>query len=348
MKEKRVESGTFPLKWLLPCFLLISAINAGMFLILNQYISFEQLSSDFFHAGITYIIFSAILETLIVYFLVNRFLIDPVRRLGDAAKQVARGDFSVYVEPVHTINHYNYLDELIENFNAMVDNLGSLETMKTDFISNVSHEIRTPLGNMRNYAYALKNSDLPQGKRNEYADTIIEATERLNTMITNILKLNKLENQVAELKKEEYDLCEQLSECLLAFEKVWSEKDIDIELDTEDRAIICADRELLGLVWVNLLSNAFKFTESGGKVSIRQTSDQDTYMVSITDTGCGMDEQTQRRMFEKFYQGDTSHAQSGNGLGLALVGRIIKLTGYELSVNSEIGKGSTFTVRLSS
>ena len=343
---KKTESLLFPLKWILPCFLLLSVINAGMFLILNQYISFEQLSWDFFYAGITYIILSAIFETLLVYFIVKKFLINPIRRLGDAAKQVAHGDFSVYVEPVHTMNRYNFLDELIEHFNAMIDDLGSLETMKTDFISNVSHEIRTPLGNIRNYAYALKNPGLSSRKRSEYADTIIEATERLNTMVTNILKLNKLENQAAEIKRENYDLCEQLSECVLVFEKVWSEKNIDINLDTEDRAIIYADRELLGLVWINLLSNAFKFTENGGAVSVHQISDKDTITVSITDTGCGMDVQTQKRMFEKFYQGDTSHSQNGNGLGLALVSRIIKLTGCELSVRSTVGEGSTFLVRL--
>ena len=337
---------TSPWKWLLSCFILISVVNAGMFLLLNWYVPLGTLPSDFVCAGIVYIIVTAIVETIILYYTVNRKLIRPVQRLDDAAGKVAHGDFSVYVEPVHTENRYNFLDTLIENFNAMVDELGTLETLQTDFIANVSHEIRTPLGNMKGYAYALKDENLSPEQRNEYADTIIEATERLNTMVTNILKLNKLENQGVALKKEEYDLCEQLSECLLLFEKIWNEKGIDVELETEDRAVIQADRELLGLVWTNLLSNAFKFTESGGKVSVCQTSDRDGITVTVSDTGCGMDKQTQERMFEKFYQGDTSHAQSGNGLGLALVGRIINLSGYFLSVSSEPDKGTTFMIRL--
>lgn len=336
-----------PWKWLLPCFILISAVNAGMLLLLNRYVPLGALPSGFIKSGSVYIIMTAVIETLLIYYIVNKNLIRPVQRLDDAAGKVAHGDFSVYVEPIHTENQYNFLDTLIENFNTMVDELGSLETLQTDFISNVSHEIRTPLGNMKGYAYALKNENLSPEQRNEYTDTIIEAVERLNTMVTNILKLNKLENQSAELKKEKYDLCEQLSECLLLFEKIWNEKEIEIELETEDRAVIQADRELLGLVWTNLLSNAFKFTEPGGKVSVRQTSDQNGITVMVSDTGCGMDRQTQDRMFEKFYQGDTSHAQNGNGLGLALVRRIINLTGCSMSVSSELGKGTVFVIQLS-
>jgi len=165
-------------------------------------------------------------------------------------------------------------------------------------------------------------------------------------MVTNILKLNKLENQTIQPKLEQYDLCEQLSECVLAFETVWTEKNIDIEFATEDRRIIGADRELLGIVWSNLLSNAFKFTEANGKVAIIQRSDGEAITVMVHDNGCGMDEETKRQIYDKFYQGDTSHSCEGNGLGMALVIRIIRLIGGDISVDSELNEGTTVTIKL--
>lgn len=221
-----------------------------------------------------------------------------------------------------------------------------METLRNDFTANVSHELKTPLAVMQNYGTLLQQPSLSEEKRIEYAKTVTDASRRLADMVTNILKLNKLENQSIYPDAGTYDLGEQLCECLLSFESVWEDKNIDINTEIQDEVKITADPELLSLVWNNLFSNAFKFTGPGGTVSVTLRADEDSAAVSVSDTGCGISADAGKHIFEKFYQGDTSHASSGNGLGLALVKRVIDITGGEISVASEVGRGSTFTVRL--
>ena len=284
--------------------------------------------------------------TLITRHLMKTTYEKPVQELAAATRKVAEGDFSVYVPPMHTADKLDYLDVMILDFNKMVGELGSIETLKTDFFSNVSHEIKTPLAVIQNTAQLLKDKDLPPEQRAEHVDTIEKYASRLNDLIGNILRLNKLEKQTIQPKPEPYDLCGQLAQCALLFEERWEEKDMEFEADIEDQCIIEADGSLLELVWNNLLSNAFKFTPAGGTVTLRQTSTADGVEVTVSDTGCGMDEETIKHIFDKFYQGDTSHATEGNGLGLALVLRILRMVGGSVSVSSVPGEGSAFTVRL--
>ena len=270
----------------------------------------------------------------------------PMRTLSNAAKDVANGDFSVYVEPTHTPDNYDYIDVMFTDFNVMVQELGSIETLKNDFVANVSHEIKTPLAVIRNYTIALDNDSLPTETRKEYIGTVVKATDNLTTLISNILRLNKLENQEIEMPGEPYNLSVQLYDCALQFELLWEEKNIELSVDIEDKVMITADKEMLEIVWNNLLSNALKYTESGGRVSILQTSEIDHITVSISDTGCGMSEKTVKHIFDKFYQADTSHSGEGNGLGLALAYRIVEKLKGGLTVTSELGKGSSFTVAI--
>ena len=270
----------------------------------------------------------------------------PLHMLAEATEQVSNGDFSVYVPTIHTADRLDYLDVMILDFNRMVEELGSVETLKTDFVSNVSHEMKTPISVIKNYAELLQTGKGTEEERKEYARNIEAAAARLSDLISNILRLNKLENQRIDPEIESYDLCGQLEECILHYEELWDEKDLELEVDMEEKAVVQADRSLMEMVWNNLLSNAIKFTEPGGSVSIRQTTSADHVEVAVTDTGCGMSRENVRHIFDKFYQGDTSHSKEGNGLGLALVQRILTLMNGEISVISEEGKGSTFTVRL--
>lgn len=298
------------------------------------------------HAVLVYWGVVSLSMTLLIRRLMKITYEKPVQELAAATRKVAEGDFSVYVPPIHTADKLDYLDVMILDFNKMVAELGSIETLKTDFFSNVSHEIKTPLAVIRSTAQLLKNEELPPERRAEYVDTIDKYSGRLAELIANILKLNKLEKQSIQPKPEPYDLCAQLAECALLFEGRWEEKGIEFEAELEDSLTIRADESLLELVWNNLLSNAIKFTGHGGTVTLRQISTADAAEVSVSDTGCGMDEETLKHIFDKFYQGDTSHATEGNGLGLALVLRILRMVGGAISVSSAPGEGSTFTVRL--
>ncbi len=277
----------------------------------------------------------------------RKLMVDrPTKRIISAGERITGGDFSVRIESFGDNMAYENFNSIAECFNKMAEELGSVETLRTDFIANVSHELKTPLAVMQNYGTMLQSPDLSDEKRIEYAKGITDNSRRLASLITNILKLNKLENQQIFPVSERFDLSEQLCQSLLQFEEIWEQKGIDIETEIEDSVYINSDSELLSLVWNNLLSNAFKFTESGGTVSVSLNADESFATVKISDTGCGISAETGAHIFEKFYQGDTSHAMQGNGLGLALVKRVVDIMNGEIAVESKVGKGSTFTVKL--
>ena len=270
----------------------------------------------------------------------------PMLRLAEATAKIADGDFSARVAPVSKHEKLDYLDVMIEDFNKMAEELSSIETLRVDFFSNVSHEIKTPIAVIQNSAEMLRNPGLTAEKQQEYLDTITNSAKRLNTLITNILKLNKLERQTITPHISEFDLCEQLVQSALLFESVWEDKGIEFEADIADeRRMITADSELLPLVWNNLLSNAFKFTDKGGTVILREYSENEKAVIEVEDSGCGMDEHTKKHIFDKFYQGDTSHSTEGNGLGLALALRVIQMSGGSIDVESRPGKGTRFIVK---
>lgn len=323
--------------------LLMSGVHVGLIVGINtlEMGNFEQTLSI-----IVYWILIAVLVTLWLGREMRKVYEEPMKRMAEATSRVANGDFSVYIPPLHTPEKLDYLDVMIMDFNRMVEELGSIETLKTDFFSNVSHEIKTPIAVVQNSAEMLKDTSLSVEEQQAYVDTIIQSSKKLSALITNILKLNKLEKQNIQPVMEEYDLCEQLCQCAFQLENLWEEKEIEFEAELEERAMIHADESLLELVWINLLTNALKYTERGGAVKIVQTSDKNGVTVSVSDTGCGMSKETMKHIFDKFYQGDTSHSMSGNGLGLALALRIVRMLEGSIEVESELGKGSTFTVRL--
>ena len=279
-------------------------------------------------------------------FIRRRIMVDrPVKMITDAAQRIMNGDFSARVKHMHGGGMEGF-NQIGESINKMAEELSSVETLRTDFIANVSHEMKTPLAVMKNYGTLLQAPDLPEEKRVEYAKAITDASRRLADMMTNILKLNRLENQQIYPNPTTFDLGEQLCESLLQYESTWERKNIEIETDIAENVLVSADAELLSLVWNNLFSNAFKFTYDGGKVTLFLSSDDKYATVKISDTGCGMSAEVGAHIFEKFYQGDTSRATQGNGLGLALVKRVIDILEGEISVESAVGVGTTFTVRI--
>lgn len=270
----------------------------------------------------------------------------PVKRITNAAERIMQGDFSVRIEQQSNFGTDGTFNRIIDCLNRMTEELGSVETLRTDFIANVSHEMKTPLAVMQNYGTLLQSPELSEEKRMEYAKGVTDGSKRLADMMTNILKLNRLENQQIYPQATEFDLGEQLCECLLQYEHVWEKAEIEIDTDIAENVKVKADAELLSLVWNNLFSNAFKFTKAGGNVSVTLSVTEHHAIVKVRDTGCGMSPEVGEHIFEKFYQGDTSHSVQGNGLGLALVKRVVDIMQGEIGVESTIGKGTTFTVRI--
>ena len=279
-------------------------------------------------------------------FIRRRIMVDkPVKMISDTAEKIMNGDFSARVKLMRGSGMEGF-NQISESINAMAKELSSVETLRTDFIANVSHEMKTPLAVMQNYGTLLQSPDLPEEKRIEYAKAITDASRRLADMMTNILKLNRLENQQIYPNPTTFDLGEQLCVSLLQYESTWERRNIEIETDIAEGVLVSADSELLLLVWNNLFSNAFKFTDDGGKVMLTLTADEKYATVKVSDTGCGMSAEVGAHIFEKFYQGDTSHSTQGNGLGLALVKRVIDIMQGEIGVESAVGVGTMFTVKI--
>ena len=347
MRKKRGQDASrFPVSvfWIvLGTLLLTAGIHVGMIVGMNEAGWAPIIQA---HIMVVYWIGVSVLLTRLIRARMKVVYDTPMQTISAATKKVAGGDFSVRVDPLHSEEKEDYLDLMIHDLNAMIAELGSIETLKTDFVSNVSHEIKTPLSVIQNYAQLLQSDTLSEVERADYARTISDAAKRLNLLITNILRLNRLENQQLAPAAAEFDLSGQLTECLLGFESVWEEKHIEIEPEIEDGVTVCSDQELLSLVWNNLLSNAFKFTEPDGTVGVTMKGEDGFAVVSVWDTGCGIPPEARKHIFDKFYQGDTSHSTQGNGLGLALVKRVLDLTGGEISASSVPGEGSTFTVRI--
>ena len=269
----------------------------------------------------------------------------PTKLITEATERIMSGDFSVRIKPMQSSGMEGF-NQIAVAINQMAEELGSVETLCTDFIANVSHEMKTPLAVMQNYGTLLQAPDLSEEKRMEYAKGITDGSRRMADMLTNILKLNRLENQQIYPEISEFDLGEQLCRCLLQYEAVWEKKNIEIETELAEDVRVKADAELLDHVWSNLFSNAFKFTPPGGTVRVSLTATEHHATVKVCDTGCGMTAEVGAHIFEKFYQGDASHSVQGNGLGLALVKRVIDIMHGEIGVESTVGKGSTFTVKI--
>lgn len=275
------------------------------------------------------------------YFLSKRIL-SPVNKLGKAMSKVAQGDFTIRLE---SDNKLTEVQKLYHNFNLMVEELAVTETLQTDFISNVSHEFKTPINAIEGYATLLQeDSNLTAGQI-EYIEKILLNTTRLSGLVSNILLLSKIENQAIPSQNKPYCLDEQLRQAIVALEAKWSEKSIEPVAEL-DNVIYSGNEALLLHAWMNLIDNAVKFSPIGGKVTVCLKASEQNVLISVQDNGCGIAEADKKRIFDKFYQSDTSHKAEGNGLGLALVNRIVSIHQGHIEVENCQDGGCKFTVVL--
>ena len=344
LEDKRINAKRPFWKEFLIIFGIVLICSAGEVLIFNQQMMDHASPWIVALVGMSYVLFVGLLVSLGTRYIMYTAFQKPVMEIGQAARKVAAGDFTVRVYSQRKDNKKDELEVLIDDFNKMVEELATIETLKSDFIANVSHEMKTPLAIIQSYASALRKEELPQDEKKEYIDTIVEASKKLSTLVTNILKLNKLENQEI-IQTETYSLDEQLRCCMLALEEKFDEKNIEFEADLDEVAIT-SDESLMEIVWNNLLTNTIKFTPKDGSVKIELRKEGNQAIVKVRDSGCGMSNETCQRIFDRFFQGDTSHSEEGNGLGLALVKRVVDLVDGTITAESELGQGTTFTVIL--
>lgn len=291
------------------------------------------------------ILFLSLLCTVIDVFRRKKTVDKPVEQILDATERIAAGDFSVRLPIKHEYGKYNHYDCIMDNINTMAEALQKSEILKTDFISDVSHELKTPLTVIQSYATLLREEKDEQ-KREKYAAAVAEAAGRLSVLIGNILQLNKLENQSVLPEKTVVQLDEKLAEVILTFEEKIEQKKVELVCDLQENIHIFTIESYLDIIFNNLVSNAVKFTNEGGRVEVKLKKEDENVVVIVKDTGEGISPEVGARIFDKFYQADTSHAKEGNGLGLALVKRAIDVLGGEISVQSRLGEGSTFTVKI--
>jgi len=283
---------------------------------------------------------SAILGISIAGFF-SKIALRPIRKIVAATHKVAGGDFSVRLD-IHGIYE---LEELSGSFNKMTHELSTIETLRSDFINSFSHEFKTPIVSIRGFARLLKDDTLDQNERKEYLDIIIAESERLCSLSENVLNLANFENLEIIADITEFRLDEQLRKAVIQMEPKWSAKNINVDIETDD-VLYTGSADLMQQVLLNLIDNAIKFTGPGGIVYIKLTNSDKGVRLLVRDNGIGMDEQTTARIFDKFYQADPSHTETGNGLGLSIVKRIVDLCGGRIEVRSRQNTGSEFDIWL--
>ena len=286
------------------------------------------------------LIFSVFLGTLIAAFF-SKIALRPIRKIIEATHMVASGDFNVKLD-IHSIYE---LEELSRSFNKMTQELSSIETLRSDFINNLSHEFKTPIVSIKGFAELLSEGGLTENEQREYLDIIIAESKRLAYLSTNVLNLTKVENLEIVTEIATFQLDEQVRKAVLQLEAGWVSKNITVDIETDDIEYT-GSPDLTQQILLNLIDNAIKFSHEGGVITIRLSDRDDTFLLSIKDNGIGMDDQTLSQIFDKFYQGDSSRAKEGNGLGLSIVKRIVDLCGGTIKATSTQNKGSEFVISL--
>ena len=318
-----------------------SGILFGLVYLLYQSGGIPDSNHHPFLPGAMLLMMSMFLATGLNIFVGKRVL-KPLSAFSRAMMEVAKGDFRFCLNYNGRIEELN---KMSSDFNAMVNELSNIETLRNDFVVTVSHEFKTPLAAIEGYATILQNPELTDEERKNCTQMIVESTKQLTKLSSNILILSNLENREIITEKSEFRLDEQLRQAILLLEPVWEEKKINFSVEL-DHTNYYGNEELLMQVWLNLLGNAVKFTPKNGDISVSLQETPDALTIAITDTGVGMSADIQKHIFDKFYQGDNSGYTDGNGLGLSLVKRILDLCHGKISVRSETGVGTCFVIEL--
>ena len=325
-------------------FAITGTTTALLFLLLDLITSRGGLHIDGYLLVISMALACILIGAALATFF-GKYIISRISKISHGMREVARGNFKARVPEKDKKNSPSEFGELERSFNQMASDLDGIEIFRNDFINNFSHEFKTPIVSIRGFARQLQSGSLSDEERREYLDIIVSESERLVNMSSNVLLLSKLENQQIVSDKSEFYLDEQIRRSILLLEKDWSAKEIELDIDL-DEIKISFNEEMLSHVWINLLSNAIKFTGEGGKIEISLRKSANGALFSVKDSGIGMTDEIKARIFEKFYQGDSSHTSTGNGIGLNIVQRIVSLAHGAIEVESTLGKGSRFTVTL--
>ena len=312
-------------------------IAYGLDLLLNS-----VLSLDWEVPWVLELLFVCLLVGILVTSQLSRYFFNPIKKLRGAMDRLADGEFSLRLEDKSSSRE---IMELYTGFNLMAHELGSMEILRTDFVSNVSHEFKTPITAIEGYSMLLQDGDNLEDRQREYVEKILFNTRRLSTLVGSILLLSKLENQQIPTNQTQYRLDEQIRQSVVALETAWVKKDIELDVELE-RAPYFGDEQMMRHVWDNLISNAIKFSPEGGVVRLRLWQQGRKRIFTVEDQGAGIPEEAQKHIFDKFFQADSAHKQEGSGLGLALVKRILTMEKGEIGVENLPAGGCRFTVTL--
>ena len=347
MARNKVKKEKPPVRLLGTMFLLVlglvvvyATVALGIYSLVQRLVHLEDRSYTLLWP-ILILSVSAILGVVLAI-LIFRWYLGPLSRLMQATQAVAAGDYSVRVE---LRGARGEVASYVRSFNKMAEELSSVELLQSDFVNTFSHEFKTPLISIRGFAKLLQSRDLTEEQRQTYTDTIVRQSERLAAMSTHILELTQYENTEIVSGKTTFSLDEQLRRCIHQQERGWLQKGLTVAGDL-DPVDYYGNEELMEHIWSNLISNAIRFTPTGGEITVVLRKEKDEITVSVSDTGIGMDEETQRHIFDKFYRAEPYPDNRGNGLGLSIVRRAVELCGGQVTVFSKPGKGSTFTVTL--
>lgn len=312
-------------------------VGVGLILILNRLLG-VSLSIP----SVIWVLVASSALAGVIALLLNHRILRPIRNLGSAMNRVAGGDFKLRID---STSRSGDIQQLYRDFNVMVAELEKTEVLQSDFVSNVSHEFKTPINAIEGYAMLLQDADGATPEQREYVEKILHNTRRLSSLIGDILLLSKVENQTIAKEAKEFRLDEQVRQSILSLEPQWSEKEIDFDVELEEISYR-GDARLLLHVWSNLIGNAVKFNPPNGAVRLRLNRADGGVVFVIEDEGPGIPAEARKHIFDKFYQGDSSHREEGNGLGLALVKRILNVCGGEIQQENLPDRGSRFTVKL--